>query len=244
MDMRNILARGLVLSLAVLESACTKPQGALPHPASEAPTKRFIPGEEEETTLQAESVEFEVVSVSRATLFPEPALNVVRAWEFADAAGLPEDWRFDGADVTLTEQGVSYVPQKKSGPGPVSYVLGIDAGAVCAVRVCLHAVCDGRSVSPQRLRFFWARTEDAKAAAGKWPFSPSRNVVFERVNGENDAWQARVDGHPDWNGAVERIFVEVMLPDECVSQDKAGKVIVSRIALLGRGNEPASRKGT
>lgn len=197
-----------------------------------APRGKRARGEDAATAAAPDATALAAVAAVPAAATPAlPAAKVAGAkgYDFASLDGIViENWNFPSGTYLLTPAGVSVVPKDQSGPIAVLQNATIDTAKAGAVAIKISALVNDAPVPIERVRFFWARPDDVKAAEGKWAFAVDRVVVMQQ-DAASGLWQAPLAGNPKWTGSVERFFVEVRIPDAQWANRAQLRVVLSSV---------------
>ena len=171
--------------------------------------------------------EIEIRAIPADQLLPRRNREVVKAVRFQEMKELPPEWHCLGASVSFDSEGIHCVAREKAGPILVMNGPRMDASTVDGVAIDMQLRVDGVVARPQRLRFFWFRSGDPRQPGNNWPFSESRQVLFEPGQAGTEEQQvARMQDHSDWKGEIEGAFVEVTIPDALWRPDAPCEVVM------------------
>ena len=181
----------LPLLLALFFSGCgDSPQSG----GTEVVATSSLPAPGEVRVVSVTPVPDEVVSISTESFLTDPS-----AWK----------WRVPFPGTFVPDRGAVFVTER-GGPGPEYAGPPLDVSAVTAIRVRLAAQSNRSGDKPVAIpwvAFYWARSEDV--ARDDWPFSNERRVVLLKATEDpaDPLWIGRLQGHPLWNGRLEKAFV-------------------------------------
>jgi len=225
------LGYGCLMTLVSSLSGCDTPHA--PAPGADTPQEDTRPAPPAPPLKETPA---RVVDAS--TLFPRRWGERVAVLDLCGLDTLPDSCECFGTVLSLDAGGLRYRPRNRSGPGLLEKGLQLDAASVDTVTVDLALTCRGMPSEFQAVRFFWARATDTPDPATGWPFSEARHVPFssdEVVPSER--WVARPHAHPHWNGVIERVFVELAIPEPLWEAMPACEVLVRSVAYWRRAPE-------
>ncbi len=149
------------------------------------------------------------------SLAPRDYAGAAREWNAEQLGASTGDWRFSTPELVKESRAIGFeLPQSCAA---MNLNTPFEAAGVDAVEVCgwLTPPASDAPIDPIfGMNLYWARAEDVEKAGQEWPFREERSVPFERWDASAPhRWVAHTEGHPLWDGAVERLYVYVVLPD-------------------------------
>lgn len=160
---------------------------------------------------------------------PAPSETIGWHWDFTEGEARIATWDYMDEGAAPHSDGVLLALNAVEGPVAVKRGVRMEADDYSAVRV-RATLEDGTPL--RRVRFFWARDAEVEVRREGWPFSEERVVRMQQDASDPTLWEARLSGHPLWDGEMEGFFLEFALPSAIDLDETEVHAILTEVALM------------